>query len=321
VTQDILFNVSGQSFFYDPPEGRASGAITCAIYQCTTDDDGTAESATTGSASCAGSNTTFSASANATSFTVGSATGITRGRRYLLTSTTGEREWAEVKSISGTTIEVRQPLKNDYAALSTFQDCRITISVDSTWVATKSKITDVLDLTGRGWRTDENTTPWVAGAAGYRVRWTYTVNSIACVGVSFADLVRYQAKNLVSPLDVDRRFPGWLDRLPTDYQEDQGQSLIEEAFAAIKIDALADEQVLRRVRDTQVIRDLTIYRANVLAQEASLFSGGTNVEQVKAAQDLYETRYTQLIREPKIPVDQTGGGSSAQPNREPAWRR
>jgi hypothetical protein len=87
------------------------------------------------------------------------------------------------------------------------------------------------------------------------------------------------------------------------------------------MDALGDEQVIRRIRDTQVIRELTIYRANVVAQEASLFAGGTNVDQVKAAQDLYEQRYKQLIREPKVPVDQTGGGSSAQPVRLPAWRR
>jgi hypothetical protein len=321
ITQEVLYNVTGQSFFYDPPEGRASGTPTCAVYLCTADDTGTAETATSGVASVDSVNTTFSASAGATSITVALGTGITRGRRYLVTDVDGDREWIECISINGATVGLRQPLKNTYAASSTFQGCRISISVDSTWVATQSKITDVLDLTGRAWRTDQLVDRWVVGAAGYRLRWTYTVNSISCLGVSYADLVRYQAKNLVTALDVDRRFPGWIDRLATDYQEDQGQALIDEAFAAIKLDALGDEQVIRRIRDTQVIRDLTIYRANVLAQEAALFSGGSNAEQVKAARDLYEMRYAQLIREPKIPVDQIGGGSSAQANRLPAWRR
>jgi hypothetical protein len=188
-------------------------------------------------------------------------------------------------------------------------------------MATKSNITDVLDLTGRGWRTDEATTPWVAGAAGYRLRWAYTVNSINYVGVSFADLVRYPAKSLVTPLDVDRRFPGWIDRLATNYQEDQGQALIDEALQALKMDSLGDDQLVRRIRNTEVVRELVICRANVIAVEAMAIAGASNAEQVQLARDIYEQRYKQLIREPKVPVDQTGGGSSAQANRLPAWRR
>jgi hypothetical protein len=322
VSQEILFGVTGQSIYYDAPEGRASAISSVTVYVSTNDDDGSTESATTGSASVAGPNTTLSGthSIGATSLTVTSGTGIARGRRYLLTSTTGEREWVEVKSVSGTALEVRQPLKNDFADASTLQDCRITIAVDSTWVADKSNISDILYSSDRA-TVQEVARDWPVGGAGYRVRWVYTVAGETCVGVSFADLVRYQAKNLVTPIDVDRRFPNWLDRLPTDYQEDQGQALIDEAFAAIKMDALGDAQVVRRIRDTQVIRELTIHRANVLAQEAALFNGGTNAEQVKAAHDLYQQRYDLLIREPKVPMDQTGGGSSSQATRLPAWRR
>lgn len=322
LTQEIIFGVTGQSFFYDAPEGRASAA-SCTVYLSINDDDGATESATTGSASCAGPNTTLSASAaiGDTSLTVLSGTGITRGRRYLLTDTDGDREWIECISISGTTVGLRHPLKNDYASGSTFQDCRITVAVDPTWVATKAKISDILDMTGRAWRTDLETQAWPAGTAGYRIRWVYTVAGVTCLGVSYADLVRYQAKNLVTPLDVDDRFPNWIDRLPTDHQENQGQSLIDEAFRAVKLDAMGDDQVIRRIRNTEVLRELVIQRANVVALEASLMENPSNIDAVNQARDLYERRYKQLVREPKVPTDQTGGGASAQATRLPAWRR
>jgi hypothetical protein len=323
IAQEIVFGLTGQTFFYDPPEGQPTGTPTLQVFQTTTDDDGTAETAA-GACSVDSVSTTLGAAASigGLSLTVASGTGITRKRRYLLTDVDGDCEWVECVSITGTTVGLRHPLKNNYAiTTSTFKGCRISANVDSTWVSTKSKITDVLDLTGRAWKTDELLQPWVAGAAGYRLRWSYTVASVATVGVSFADLVRYQAKNLVTPLDVDRRFPGWLDRLPTDYIEDQGVALIEDAFQNVKMDALGDSQVLRRIRDTQVIRDLTIHKANVACHEAAILAGGGNSEALKLASDLYERRYKQLIREPKVPVDQTSGGSASQPTREPAWRR
>jgi len=321
INQEVIFNVTGQSFFYDPPEGRPSGTPTVSVYQAFADDAAAAVSATTGVCSVGSVSTTFSASAGDTSITVASGTGITRGRRYLVTDTDGDREWVECISINGTTVGLRQPLRNTYAASSTFVDCRISISVDSTWVASTSNITDILDPYNRLWLTNQEPAAWVPGAAGYRLRWSYTVNGVATIGVSFADLVRYQAKNLVSPLDVDRRFPGWIDRLPTDYQEDQGQGLIDEAFQAIKMDCLGDEQVVRRIRSTEVLRELTIYRANLIAVEAGAFAGGSTVDMIKLAHERYDQRFNQLIREPKVPVDQTGSGSSAMAQRASVWRR
>jgi hypothetical protein len=322
LTQELLFNVTGQSFFYDPPEGRASGTPTVQVFAAMSDDAGPTVPATTGACSVDSVNTTFSANAGDTSATVASGTGITRGRRYLVTDTDGDREWVECISVLGTTVGFRVPLRNSYAAGSTFQGCRISISADSTFVATSTYITDVLDPTGRAWLTMSNAIAWIPGAAGYRLRWAYTVNSTNCIGVSFADLVRYQAKNLVTPLDVDTRFPGWIDRLPTDFREDQGQALIDEAYRALKLDALGDDQVLRRIRNTEVIRDLILYRANLLAVEASLFNANAvDPSILNVARELYQQRYDQLIRQPKVPVDQMGSGAAMDPVRLPLTRR
>lgn len=317
INQEVIFNVPGQSFFFDPPECRPSGTPTLIVYRAMTDDDAGGVAAA-GACSVDSVDTTFSASAGAQSIEVADATGIKRGRRYLVSSV--DREWVECISVTGTTIGIRQPLKNDYATGSAFQGCRISAPVDTTWVADKSNITDILDPLNRLWMSNQSDLLWIPGAAGYRLRWSYTVDS-PTIGVSFADLVRYQAKNLVTPLDVDARFPGWLDRLPPDYQEDQGQAFLDEAFRAIKMDCLGDDQVIRRIRNTEIIRELTIYRANILLQEAQLFAGGVNADQVKAAHDAYQARYEQLMREPKIPIDQTGQGASQVPTRAPAWRR
>lgn len=323
ISQEVLFNVTGQTLYYDPPEGRPTGVPTVSVYASTNDDQASTVAATTGVCSVDSVNTTISVAANPgdTSFMLTSGAGIVKGRRYLITDTNGEAEWVEVMTVSGGTVKVRQPIQNTYSTSATFQGCRISINVDPTWVATVTNITDVLDPTGRAWLTTHTTIAWVPGAAGYRLRWSYTVGGTPTLGVSFMDLVRYQAKNLVSPLDVDRRFPGWLDRLATDYQEDQGMALIAEAFQAIKMDALGDSQVLRRLRSTEVIRELVIYRANLIAMEASTISGGSNMDALHLARDLYARRYDQLLREPKIPADQMGQGAAMDPVRLAVWRR
>lgn len=305
--QEIIFNLAGQSFVYDPPEGRASGTPTVQVFASDTDDTGTAESATTGAASVDSVSTTISvaASAGAVALTLTSGTGVAKNRRYLLTDADGNQETVEVLGVSGTSVRIRHPLINDYASSSTFVGTRISIAVNSTWMADTTNLSDQLE----------------SGAAGYRLRWAYTVNSVATIGVSYADLVRYQSKNLVSPLDVDRTFPGWLDRLSIDNREDQGVALVEEAFRAVRMDALADAQLLRRIRDTQVLSELVVYRANVLATQNNVIANGLGVESLEVARDLYQQRYVSLIREPKVSVDQAGGGSNGTAERLPAWRR
>lgn len=321
---EIIFNLASQSFVYDPPElFRASGTPTVQVFQGSSDDTSTALTATTGAASVDAVNTTLAvaASAGAVTLTVAAGTSIGRGRRYLLAGADGHREVIECASITGTAVGLRHPLINDYAiTTSTFQGTRISISVLDSWAASVSNITDIL---GGSWQTASTTREieWASGAAGYRLRWAYTVDGVATIGVSYADLVRYQAKNLVSALDVDRLFPGWIDRLPPDYRNDQGVAFIDEAFHAVKMDALTDAQLLRRVRDTQVLAELVKYRANLLAIQNHVFYNGTDSRVLEIARDLYDQRYNALIREPKVAVDQGGGGANGEAVRLPVWRR
>ena len=311
--QEIVYNLTGQTFAYDPPEGRASGTPTVQVFDAGSDDDAPAESATTGACSVDAVSTTISVAADAgeVAMTVTSGTGVTKGRRYQLTDADGQRELVEVATVSGTAVTVRHPLVNSYASGADFEGTRISIGVNATWMATPGNLSDAFGAdTGS------------SGSSGYRLRWAYTVDSVATIGVSYADLVRYQAKNLVSPLDVDRTFPGWIDRLPPDYREDQGAAIIDEAFHAVRMDALADAHVLRRLRDTQVLAELVRYRANLILVSANVMHNGVDIRALEAARQVYDQRYESLLREPKVTEDVgDGGGASGPATRLPAWVR
>jgi len=198
--QEITFGVSGQSFFYDPPElYRPSGTPTVQVWLSSDDDTSPAQTATTGSCSVDSVDTLLSTAAvrGDQTITVDTGTGIARGRVYLLTAANKTCERVEVLSVSDNTIQLRHPLVNDYDDEATFQGTRITVAVNSTWSATAANLTDV--MSGSDVEVDADR---YAGQAGYRLRWAYTVNSVDVVGYSFADLVRYQAKMLVTPNQV-----------------------------------------------------------------------------------------------------------------------
>ena len=322
-TQEVLFNITGQSFFYDPPEGRPDASPTPAIVvRLNTSGDATAqlEAATTGSVAIDSVNTTTTvdAAAGAQVLTLSSSSGVVRGRRYILTSIGGDKEVVEVLTIASNVVGLRRPLINAFASGATFVGSRLTVSIDATWVETQGKISDILATT---WRTTKESNHWWgAGYAGYRLTWSYSFGGSPTIGVSFADLVRYNAKSLVTPADVDTTFPGWIDRLPTDYFEDQGAALIVEAFHAVRMDAIGDDQVVRRIRNTEILRELTIYRANVILARTQVMAGAAPAI-LHEAREEYAQRYDQLMREPKFQVDQIGDGSAAAARRAPILRR
>lgn len=321
--QEIIFGVTGQSFFYDPPEFvRPSGTPTVKVYSSLNDDDSaTPESATSGSCSVDAINTTISVSAARGDRALTIAAGTpTPGRRYVLTAIDGTTEIVEVLAASGSAVTLRRPLANAFPSSSTFQGCRISIPVLDSWAADKSKLTDVMLWTIRTdiIRDDLETPP---GMSGYRLQWSYTIGGVATHGASYVDLVRYQLKNTVCPLDVDNKYAGWLDRLPIDHQADQGCRLIAEAFDNVRLHALANAQVARRIRDNDVLSSLVIDQAVVVELEANLAAGAPVADQLDRARKVYDGRFAQLITEPKVPIDQVGGGAGTGGRRIPVFRR
>ena len=311
LVQELTFGQTGQTLYLDCPEGRPSAVASVTVYRSDVDDSGGAESAL-GSPSIDSASTTLSAAAgydqtDTKLLTLTSGTGFVAGRPYLLTATTGETAWVMLAAISGTTAYSRTPLTSAFASGSTFASTRISATVDSTWIATASKISDESGIDAL--RTDT----WIQGDADedprYRAVWVYTVGGIVRRREIRFDLVRYTSQHAITPVDVDQRFPGFIDRLPADYRRDQGQSLIDEAHRAVKFDLLADGHAARWVRRPDVIGELVACRAQAMAAELGVLHGAATLDAAKAASDIYERRYAQAIREPHIKIGSAPGGA------------
>ena len=296
--QEIVFGVTGQTLYLDAPEGVPSAVTSVTVVRSDGDDSSSSESAL-GSPSVSSVTTTLSAAAGTSetdtkAVPLTSATGFVVNRPYLLTATTGETAWVVFAAISGSTGYARTPLTSSFASGSTIASPRISATVDATWVATASKLSDESDEDPR-----------------YRAIWLYTVAGVVRRRETRFDLVRYTAQHAITPVDVDERFPGWLDRVPNDYRRDQGQSLIDEAFRAVKFDLLADGHATRWIRRQDVIGELVVCKAQVQAAELAVMHGALQLEALKTAEAAYEARFGQLIRGPNLKIGSTPGGSIA----------
>lgn len=309
VHQEILFDVTGQYLVWDAPEGRPSSVTAVRVLDADGNDDDEAEFEPTGTVETSPNTTIASTSGygqdDPTILNLTSGTGVTRGRTYLLTGTLGDVEWCPIVAITGATAYRRQPLRNSYAATSTFVSTRITAPVDGTWVADEDALSP------------ESTT-----FPAYRVVWLYVVGGVTYRHQSFCDLVRYSARHTVLPVDVDSVEPGWIDRLPTDHQRDQGQGLIEQAFRAVRMDMLADAKALRWLRHLDVVNELVAYRAIERGAEAAVLAGAQDrAPALDVARAVYRRRYDDLIREPHVPIAVVPDGAAGAGRREPFFRR
>jgi hypothetical protein len=307
-TQEITLGLTSQALVFDCPDGRPSAVTSVTVYEADADDAATAEAATTGSPAVdTNPNTTLSVAAGVgdQSVTVTSATGFVVDRRYFLTSAAGHREEIEVAGITGSVLTLRHPLINAYlVTTSTVATGRCTISVDNTWAA------DVANLS-----------PALTPNARYRVRWLVTVGGVAQVYDRYFDVVRYPARHNVSPLDVERRHPGWLDGLPIDFREDQGRALIDRAWQALKEDLRQDGKADQAMRNSEMVAELVITRTMLLRNEDAFLAGSIDAPRLAAARDLFAQRYNGAIRAPVAPMDTTGGGGATTNRPMPAWRR
>lgn len=308
---DILYSVTGQSLYFDAPEGRPSSITSSQVFENCDGDDDTAESALSGSAAVeTNPDTTFDAASGFSQSdprvcNLTATTGCTKGRRYLATNAAGESEWVEVIAVSsGASVTARQPLENDYAASDTFESTRITHAIDSTWVAESNNISDSIDPNPR-----------------YRWRVEYVVGGVTYVHAVWFDLVRYSGTHTVTGLDVDRAFPGFLDALPTHYREDMGAELIAEAYRQVKLDLYQDGKADQMARNGEVIDDLVLHKAASLAEQSRVVLGAGSLDAAEMAASRYQSRFNHLIREPKIPFDQSGDGAGTNAQRLPLFRR
>ena len=307
-TQDLTFGVTSQSLTIDCEDGPITSVTDVQVFESTADDTGQEETATTGSASVDSVSTTLAAAAAAgdVALTVASGTGVTVGRRYQMANVSGQSELVEIIAKNGTAVTIRNPLINDYPiTTSTFKACRASIGLDSTWIADVGNLSNPMDPNPR-----------------YRVRWTLVVSGETRIYDRAADLLRYAARHPVTPLDVDGRHPGWLDRLPTDYRKDQGRSLIDEAFREVRDDLWQRGKGDAAWRNQEVLASLVIARSALLALERTIWHGGdVSADAFKITTDRYQQRLKGFVDAPFVDVTITGGAASVVNAPQPIWRR
>lgn len=298
---DIAFDVTGQTVYYDAPEGRPSSVTSATVYRWDVADDSSSETAI-GSASVeTNPNTTIDAASgygetDARKLNVAATTGFASERSYLVTSVDGLREWFEVEEIdSGNYVIAKHPLHNAYATADTVQSTRIQATVDSTWVA------DETNLLG-----DD-----VGPNPGYRIRWVYVVSGVTYVADTYFNLTRYVSKHGVTPQDIEVMAPGWLDMLPTDHRKDQGRRLIDNAHREVKIDLHQIDLAASAIAEAEIIDELTRYKTIELGEWARYMKGGIDETQANAASRRYATRLDSLARiVSRVPVRDVTGAAT-----------
>jgi hypothetical protein len=287
-TQDITFAITGQTLVWDAPEGRASSVTDVKVFPMTTGDDGTEEVATSGSASIDSVNTTFDAASGASSANTRKAnltatTNIVaqdpafpgRYRQYLATDSQGRKEWLPVTGIvSADYVTTAFPMLLDYVATNTFVGTRLSITVDPTWVADTSNISDDTDPNPR-----------------YRALWIYVVGGVTYYHYSYFDLVRAMGEHSVTPGDMENFHPGWNDRLPTYHRDDQGWRLIQEAYQQVRWDLHQTGQPDETLRNREGVNELVKQQARVLLETSA------GVSDVLAHyMRMYQSRFDQIVR-------------------------
>lgn len=311
LVQELTFGVTGQVVYLDCPEGRPSAVTSVTVRRSDADDSSGSESAISGSPSIDSASTTLSAAAGYDQsdqklVSLTSATGFAAGRPYLLTATTGETAWVQLAALAGTTGYSRTPLTSAFAAGSTFASTRISATIDATWVANAANLSDesgIDRLRSDTWApNDDDEDP------RFRVEFLYTVGGLVRRREVRLDLVRYTAQHAITPVDVDQRFAGWIDRIPADYRRDQGQSLIDEAFRQVRFDLLIDGHAARWIRRPDVIGELVCCRAQAQAAELGVLHNVISLDAWKAAMGIYEARYAQLVRAPHVKIGSAPGG-------------
>lgn len=297
--QDIYFGVTGQSLVFDAPEGRPSSVTSVSIFPWDSGDDADSEWVATGAVETGPSTTIDAASgyglADARLLYVAATTSAAVGRTYLVTSADGAKEWFDVAEIdSGNYLLARHPLHNAYTTADTVQSTRITATVDSTWVADDGNLRD-----------DAGPNPH------FRARWVYVVAGVTHVADSYFNVVRYAGTHGVLPQDVDSFGTNWMDSLPSDHRANQGRTLIDNAYKAVKLALHAIWTDDAMVANTDIIDELTRYKTAELGEFAKVLAGSGDTTAYQVARDEYQRNFDALIRiTSKTPIRDTSGAAS-----------
>lgn len=245
-TTDVVFGVTGQTFEIRALEGRPTAATFRVFNDYDSEDLTTCEfsgTATVDTTSTTVASASGPSQADPQRLNLTSSSGFTVDRKYLV-SENGRTEWVRPIEVGTGFIRAAYPLKYDYTTAATVASTTAVATVDSTWVADISNISDPLDPN-----------------PSYRVRWAMTIGGSTVIAYSFLDLVRTRIGHGVDVDDLNGRAPGLVDQLPLEYKTDNARSLIDSAFRAFKAKLAAYAIDIDSLRNDELVDELVTLKA------------------------------------------------------------
>jgi hypothetical protein len=256
-------------FTHEPSGGVPSSPITVRIET----REGTLEAATIGEPAVDDFAATLAEDSvvGARWLKLDSSRGIETGRRYVV----GEAPATEtviVTTIQGPRVLLRQPMIHSFTAASPLRGCQVSIGVDPTWQRGLSR---QVGLGG-------------VGIDALRAKWSYMLHGTIRQAVEHVDLVFVSRASVVTPEDVERRYPGWLGNENT---TSRAIELIAEAHDLVQRDAARANIGLNNMTEA---RELIELRARITSMEQMILYGRTRKADLDAAELQYRRRATEL---------------------------
>lgn len=294
--------IAGQVLHWDAREGRPSSVTSVAVFDQAAGDNGTQQSALSGSASVESDPDTIVDAASGLSQSdptivyLADTTGVEIGRSYVLTNPDREFEVVEVVAVdAGVSVQVRHGLRNDYESLSTFESNRVSVSFDTTWVSDQTKLSS-----------DRDPNP------GYRVRWEYVVDGTTYVHHDYFEVARYKFDHDVTPGELEQRYSPWLNSLPTEHVQDQGRRIIDKAHSTLSFDLHRFGIPGDMLRNRAVVNELVELKAVLMVESDKAKRTGETIG-YEIARDEYQAALDGLVAAGKVDIadDDSGAGMPA----------
>lgn len=296
--QALTYGQTGQVVEFYPPEwvlGAVTGTPTYSIWEALDSNDDTAElsgNATVDSVSATVDQASGYSQTNRKRLYIDLTTGVTRGRPLILANGLTQREIVVPDGIaSNDYLELDADLAYDYpVSVSTLKGWRLYFTIDSTWVQDESNIN--------------------SARYPYRVRWSYTIDSVSYQRWTNLDLVRQQAKPSINVQDL---LDSWPDLKGQDWIEQRGkgfQPQIDAAERRVDFDARLHGTDPNTLRDQQLYDGVLLSAVKLELAEAGICPGNRTIEPfIAERKKQYQDDFMQAIGVLKIPVDQGKEGA------------
>ena len=269
MNQEIRLDQPCEVFVHEPVAGIPAAPIAVVVHA----PNGTVEDATIGEVTSDrfASRLDEDAGLGAPWITLSSTTGVAVGRRYLV-GDGAHSEWVVVTDVRGSRVVVRRRLGREFSAGAMFRSGRLSIAVDPVWQRAQARH---VELGG-------------VGLSACTVRWSYSIDGHITRAIDRADLVFTSRSDVVTPDEIELRYPGWTQTLS---DEHRASDVILEAHDLVRRDAERANVDLNNAVET---RELVALRARMIALEHEVLYGRVPPTTLDAEEARYRRRAAEL---------------------------